>query len=336
VIIAAPIWEHDRMERDPRLAFVIMPFRPKWSGYLYADIFKPALSAAGLHPQRADEMMGRNVLQDIWRAIYASRVIIADVTEQNANVYYELGIAHTLGKPTILLTQSIDAVPFDLRHQRLISYSDDLPGYRKIERELPRHLASILSEPVDEIYHIRSVYGGYIVDRAFVRLTLLSEPPHSADVVDEMNIIGVRENVPLVNKVFEHVGTVTGMTCNHHFARSTTYADVVRHMAVFDPPFLQVGARERVVFNYRVENGFPPGKRRWNYDIAVECARLEFELRTPLDFAERVRVVQHIKPTDHTLQLLSPEEEEGQKVFRGTVEAPADGATYSLVWDREQ
>jgi len=333
MIVASPIWDHGRLERNPRLAFVIMPFRPKWSTYLYNELLKPAIAAAGLAPQRADEMMGRNVLQDIWRAIYGSRLVIAEITEQNANVYYELGIAHTLGKNTILLTQNIDSVPFDLRQQRLISYTDDLPGYRKLQAELPGHIDAILAEPIDELYHLRSSIGGYIVERAFIQLALKGTNLESADIVDEMSIIGTRENVVLVNKAIEHSGVVTGMTCNHRFARSTAYADMVRQLALFEPPYIQIGTRARVEFRYTVEGGFAPGHRRWDYDIAVDTNRLEFELKAPLTFAARVRLTQHVKPTDNTIQVLTPVTEGDFKVFRGTIGAPDNGGIYALVWE---
>jgi hypothetical protein len=333
MIVASPIWDHGRIEKNPRLAFVIMPFRPKWSAYLYNELLKPAITGASLLPQRADEMMGRNVLLDLWRAIYGSRLVIAELTEQNANVYYELGIAHTLGKNTILLTQNVDSVPFDLRQQRLISYTDDLPGYRKLQAELPNHIAAILAEPVDELYHIRSSIGGYMVERAFLKLELKGPTLDSANVVDEMSIIGTRENVVLVNKAIEHAGVVTGMTCNHRFARSTAYADMVRQVALFDPPYVQIGARERVEFRYSVEGGFTPERRRWDYDIAVDTSRLEFELVAPLSFAGRVRVTRHVKPTDNTIQVLSPVTEGQSKVFRGTIGAPENGAVYALVWE---
>jgi hypothetical protein len=332
MIVAAPIWDHGKLEKNPRLAFVIMPFRPKWSGYVYNELLKPIVVAAGLLCQRADEMMGRNVLDDIWRAIYGCRLVIAEITEYNANVYYELGIAHTLGKNTILLTQNVDVVPFDLRQQRLVEYTDDLPGYRKLQNELPRHISAILSEPVDELYHLRSSIGGYIVDRAFMRISLRDSQFESGDLVDEMNIIGTRENIVLINKAIEHAGVVTGMTCNHRFARSTSYADLVRQVVLFEPPYVQIGTRERVELRYTIERGFIGDHCRWNYDITVETSRIDFELRAPMSFTERVRLTEYVKPVDNTIQVLTPVVEEGFKVFRGTVGTPQIGAVYALVW----
>jgi hypothetical protein len=309
-----------------------MPFRLKWSEYVYQELVKPIVTNAGLICQRADEMMGRNVLDDLWRAIYGCRLVIAEITEQNANVYYELGIAHTLGKNAILLTQNVSSVPFDLRQQRVVEYSDDLPGYRKLQAELPRHIATILSEPVDELYHLRSSLGGYIAERAFMKITLYGTQYENAEMIDEMNIIGTRENIVLVNKAIEHDGVVTGVTCNHRFARSTSYADMVRLVALFEPPYIQIGTRERVEFRYTIEGGFNGDHRRWDYGITVETNRIDFELKTPIDFNERVSLTQYVKPIDSPIQVLTPVVEDGFKVFRGTIGTPQIGAVYSLVW----
>jgi len=332
MIVATPIWDQGQVQKDPRLAFIIMPFRSKWSNYIYNELLKPIISEKGLTAQRADEMMGRNVLQDIWKAIYAARLVIAEITEHNANVYYELGIAHTLGKKAVLLTQNIDAVPFDLRQQRIIVYTDDLPGYRKLQAELPQHLAAILAEPVDEIHHIRSTLGGYLVEHARLRLKLRGDRLESADVVDEMKIIGTRENVVLANKVIDHVGVVSGMTCNHTFVRSTQYPDIVRIAALFDEPYVQIGTHQRITFRYGIERAFEGDNCRWNYDIAVDTTRLDFELVAPLSFQARVRLAQHVKPIDHDLQILNPTIEDDCKLYRASVAAPEVGAVYALVW----
>lgn len=67
-------------------------------------------------------------------------MIIADVTGRNPNVMYEIGIAHTLGKTVILLTQEVHDIPFDFRGYRHIDYADNVDGFAKLERELPNFL----------------------------------------------------------------------------------------------------------------------------------------------------------------------------------------------------
>ena len=73
---------------------------------------------------RADDIESqRSILSDIVQQIAQCDLIVADLTSSNPNVFYELGIAHTLGRPVILMTQNLDEIPFDLRLLRTVEYS---------------------------------------------------------------------------------------------------------------------------------------------------------------------------------------------------------------------
>lgn len=106
-------------------AFVIMPFDPEFND-VFEKLLKPPLEAAGFRVQRADTSLDQeNILKSIVRGISESQVVLADLTARNPNVLYELGIAHGLDKPTVLVAQSIDDIPFDLRSYRVKPYSFD-------------------------------------------------------------------------------------------------------------------------------------------------------------------------------------------------------------------
>ncbi|KTC71480.1 hypothetical protein Lbir_1734 [Legionella birminghamensis] len=68
------------------------------------------------------------VIQDVVSLIDRSRVVICDCTTRNPNVFYEIGIAHTIGREVILITQSAEDIPFDLRHLRYVSYLNNGEG----------------------------------------------------------------------------------------------------------------------------------------------------------------------------------------------------------------
>jgi hypothetical protein len=109
-------------ERPPK-AFVLMPFQPEFDA-IYSDLIVPALDEAGYEVKRADSLLDqRNILADIVRGIAEADLVIAELTILNPNVLYELGIAHGLMKPTIMITQDIGEIPFDLRSYRVIKYS---------------------------------------------------------------------------------------------------------------------------------------------------------------------------------------------------------------------
>ena len=83
-------------------------------------------------------------MQDVWSGICNAKVIIADCTNRNANVFYEIGIAHTLDKPTILISQSINDVPFDIRHRRVLVYDFTPHGMKNFEKQIMNFANEIL------------------------------------------------------------------------------------------------------------------------------------------------------------------------------------------------
>lgn len=116
--------------------FVMMPFDPELRPIYDNHILKVAKSI-NLRAMRGDDFFTTNhVMSDVWRGIYFARVVIADCTRRNPNVFYEIGVAHTLGKPVVLITQRPNDVPFDLRHIRFIPYKYTPPGMTEFESQL--------------------------------------------------------------------------------------------------------------------------------------------------------------------------------------------------------
>ncbi|MCH7560157.1 MAG: hypothetical protein IIC67_02105 [Thaumarchaeota archaeon] len=87
--------------------------------------------------KRADTIFkSSEIIEDIWEYINKAKFIIADVTEKNPNVFYELGIAHTVGKEVFIITQNDEDVPFDVKHRRFFKYSNDEEGLKKLQKDL--------------------------------------------------------------------------------------------------------------------------------------------------------------------------------------------------------
>ena len=123
--------------------FVLMPFSPE-SDRTYTNHIRRVASEFGLSCKRADEFFTvQSVMKDIWSAISMAKAVLADLTGRNPNVFYELGIAHTLGKPAVLVTQNIDDVPFDVRGWRIIEYVSDPDGLASFEGELRKALLNL-------------------------------------------------------------------------------------------------------------------------------------------------------------------------------------------------
>lgn len=134
--------------------FMIMPFREEFDA-VYQNVIVPAVNDLNLTIKRGDEFssVSGQIMSEVWAAINACRLVIVETTVENANVYYELGIAHTLGKPAVLITQGkeIDDFPFDIRHLRFIVYDNTIAGGEKLEADLKQSIIWIMNDLDDGV-----------------------------------------------------------------------------------------------------------------------------------------------------------------------------------------
>jgi hypothetical protein len=133
--------------------FVMMPFALPLGEY-YIKIFEPAIIKSGLKPMRADdEIFGTGkIIDQIWKGINSSKVLIAELTSRNPNVFYELGIAHALKKPVVLISENEKDVPFDLQHVRVIYYDKNDPFWgQKLIDKIAENILSAVKNPNEAI-----------------------------------------------------------------------------------------------------------------------------------------------------------------------------------------
>ena len=106
--------------------FIVQPFDNGVFDQRYNDIIKPAVEACGLTPYRVDEDYGAEIpINTIAEKISFASLVIAEITTNNPNVWFELGYSLALYKPTILICsdEREEAYPFDVRHRKIITYS---------------------------------------------------------------------------------------------------------------------------------------------------------------------------------------------------------------------
>ena len=124
---------------------VMMPFSAEFGGTW--DAIHYAAKEAGFDCIRADQIWeSPTFIQDIFNLIYGSQIIVADLTRKNPNVMYELGIAHTLGREVIPVTQSITDVPSDILHHRVLAYLPNRQGLEQLSDELLSKLNSLKTQ----------------------------------------------------------------------------------------------------------------------------------------------------------------------------------------------
>ena len=109
--------------------FVMMPFREPFD-LCYRTIFIPAIRGANLEPKLASDLFRPSpIVADIWQMVQDARVLLAELTTKNANVFYELGLAHAIGKPVVLVSETMADVPFDLQPLRVLTYDKNDPTW---------------------------------------------------------------------------------------------------------------------------------------------------------------------------------------------------------------
>ncbi len=176
------------LSSSSNLCFVLMPLREPFDE-IYRNLLSPAIQQAGLKPLRADDIFTPgSIMEQIRSAIQQSRVCVVDLTGRNPNVLYELGIAQTLGKPTILLSQDISDVPFDVKHLRIIRYS--LNNLEFTRKALENSLQQVLG--YDRLDEARQLIDAGMIRAAVAILGVLLEHRlrHLLTNIDIVDIYG--------------------------------------------------------------------------------------------------------------------------------------------------
>lgn len=170
--------------------FVIMPYgnlsgnpeRKRDLDLLYGELIKPAVESVALPGKpgafvkchRADkEPRPGEIVMHIVENLVLSEISIADVTGRNPNVFYELGVRHAVNDNTILLAQSEEDIPVDLRGQRYIIYQRDFQGGVRLRNEIVSAVAEIVRSPSKIDNPVRR----YLYDQERQKIEARGRPP---------------------------------------------------------------------------------------------------------------------------------------------------------------
>jgi hypothetical protein len=111
--------------------FIVMPFSFEWSDDVHRTL-SGACKAMAVQPVRGDDVFTpTDILVDIWYSLNGADFVIADITGRNPNVLYELGIAHTLAKPVLIISRNAADIPIDLSTRRVILYGQSEGDWRE-------------------------------------------------------------------------------------------------------------------------------------------------------------------------------------------------------------
>ena len=147
IVFSPTIFQIPNETVDRNLVSVMMPFGLEMAPVY--EVIKDAASQSGLQCKRADNIWDHStVIQDVFSLIFKSYIVVCDFSGKNPNVFYEAGIAHTLGKHVVPITQSEQDIPFNLKHHRNAKYHNNGEGLQVLKSTLVNRFKSLAGSNV--------------------------------------------------------------------------------------------------------------------------------------------------------------------------------------------
>jgi hypothetical protein len=288
------------MDGDLR-AFVIMPFDSEFES-IYEQLIKPSLEDAGYEVTRADDITDQqNILRDIVEGIATADLVVADLTTVNANVFYELGLCHGLRIPTVLLSQSMDEVPFDLRSYRVQIYETHFDKIHKLKQSLKdiaeKHKSGRVTfgSPIIDFYPLREETKPVAV--------IAAEDEQDEGTAEELEEKGVVDYAADIEEAFDEMSRIITMIGELNTDGSNKMArHTQRIKELTDNPQPGVASKKRHIFFQAASD-----MNQWAEQLEKEVPNFEASIET-LDesFAEYIKRVEE------------PSTEEERKAIAGT------------------
>lgn len=142
IVFTPTVFEAPAGPIEQDLVAVMTPFAPQFESVF--DAIKGAAATAGFRTLRAKDIWEHSaVIQDVFSLIFKAHIVVCDFTGKNPNVFYEAGIAHTLGKHVVPITQSSADIPFDLQHHRYLPYLNNAEGRGELQSALATRFWSL-------------------------------------------------------------------------------------------------------------------------------------------------------------------------------------------------
>lgn len=131
------------LARENDLVALMMPFAAEFDGV--SDAVKRAAGFVGMRCARVSDIWENStIIQDIFSLIYRARIVICDFSGRNANVFYEAGIAHTLGRDVVPIVQNPSDIPFDVQHHRFLKYLPNEQGLEELSASLAERIGTLI------------------------------------------------------------------------------------------------------------------------------------------------------------------------------------------------
>ena len=141
--------------KSKAFVLVLMPFDERFND-LYKLSIKTAIEGAGADCERVDEQIfDEQIMQRVYEQIYRADIVVAEISEPNRNVFYEVGYAHALGKTTILLRREAADIPFDLKDYPHVIYGQNISDLETQLKDRVERLIQNPGQPFSRAYFTR-------------------------------------------------------------------------------------------------------------------------------------------------------------------------------------
>lgn len=141
------------LDKPTNTCFVVMPFSNTFKSE-YEKVIIPAIEENDIKCVRGDEIYSKQrIMDDIWNSLRNCKIVVAELTGKNPNVMYEVGLAHAIGKPVIIITRNEQDVPFDLKDLRYLYYDTNDPFWGdNLKKGLSNLIKRVLKSPTINKY----------------------------------------------------------------------------------------------------------------------------------------------------------------------------------------
>ncbi len=287
--------------------FVLMPFLDSFH-LIYHHLIKTPLEAEGHRVSRSLEADQQNGLRAIIEGIEQASVVVADLSGQNANVAYELGIAHALAKPTLQIVQTLDDVRYDLLPYKVILYSINTDGSSTLANDIVGYIDRRpgnefrFANPVSD-YQGTATTGGIIIAESSVeddvaQLTLMDENELDGSDTRDYGVLDANADVERAAELI--TVTLQGLTSDMEEigGKTRAHTDKINKLA-YKPSetrrqskalrIMKMFASDVKEFSQNVKQKSPILKKAWmTLEQAMEYVLIASDIENPAD-AEAVQ-----------------------------------------------
>ena len=160
-------------------------------------VIKPAVESCGYSPVRGDELSkSGNITKQVFQHILDDPLVIADLTESNPNVYYEIAVRHAIGKPIVLITKKGEEIAFHLRNERTIFFDLRNPASVHLAKEQIRdQINSLKTNPS----HLETPISGLLK----CHKSRQSDNPEQRSHADPMSLLRIADTLSLKQREVE-------------------------------------------------------------------------------------------------------------------------------------